>query len=152
MPSCCRYRPNVAAVVVNGNGRMLACERSDIPGAWQIPQGGIDELETPEQALRRELFEEIGINAFDILWRLPETICYDWPAECCREPWGGQEQIYFVVHIAPDTKIDLRGSSPEFAATEWVTRDQFIERQAGFKRDAYVRALTLIHQQFPELI
>ncbi len=147
-----RYRPNVAAVVIDGRGHILACERSDMPGSWQLPQGGIDRGETPEQALRREVYEEIGVENFEIVWQLPEIIRYDWPPERWRKNWQGQEQFYFLVRLSPDAPINLTCHKQEFVQTEWITREEFIERLTGFKRDAYVQALTLIHLQFPDLI
>ena len=56
------YRPNVAALMVDTNGNLLICERSTIPGAWQFPQGGVDLGEEIEQALYREIREEIGLS------------------------------------------------------------------------------------------
>jgi putative (di)nucleoside polyphosphate hydrolase len=60
-----KYRPNVAAIIRRPDGRVLICRRSDYPESWQFPQGGVDEGETLEQALTRELWEEIGIGAED---------------------------------------------------------------------------------------
>jgi putative (di)nucleoside polyphosphate hydrolase len=61
-----QYRSNVAAILRNTRGEILVCERLNIPGAWQFPQGGVDEGETLEQALTRELREEIGVVPEDI--------------------------------------------------------------------------------------
>src|SRR5438067_8221410 len=58
---CARYRLNVAAILQNREGKILVCERADATGAWQFPQGGVDEGETLEAALARELVEEIGL-------------------------------------------------------------------------------------------
>jgi 8-oxo-dGTP pyrophosphatase MutT (NUDIX family) len=57
-----RYRPNVAAIVQRHDGKILIGERSDVPGAWQFPQGGVKKSETVEQALARELKEEISLE------------------------------------------------------------------------------------------
>ena len=54
-----KYRLNVAAILRNGAGKILIGERKDRSGAWQFPQGGVDEGETLAQALVRELREEI---------------------------------------------------------------------------------------------
>ncbi len=64
-----RYRPNVAALILNTNGSLLICERSNMPGAWQFPQGGVDNGESIEQALIREVREEVGLgkNDYEIL-------------------------------------------------------------------------------------
>ncbi|TAE90760.1 MAG: NUDIX domain-containing protein [Verrucomicrobia bacterium] len=56
-----RFRPNVAALFIRPEGQLLVCERSTFPGSWQFPQGGVDLGETLEQALAREVREEIGL-------------------------------------------------------------------------------------------
>ena len=55
------YRSNVAGILRNAQGRILVCERAQVEGAWQFPQGGVDEGESLDEALRRELWEEIGV-------------------------------------------------------------------------------------------
>ena len=52
---CMHFRANVVAIVTDAKGRVMAFERSDVPGAWQLPQGGIDGGETPVEAAWREL-------------------------------------------------------------------------------------------------
>ena len=58
-----QYRSNVAALVVDPSGSLLICERVNVPGAWQFPQGGVDPGESLEQALFREVREEVGLEA-----------------------------------------------------------------------------------------
>jgi 8-oxo-dGTP pyrophosphatase MutT (NUDIX family) len=58
-----RYRPNVAAVLQRADGFILLGQRSDYPECWQLPQGGVDDDESPEEAVRREIREETGIPA-----------------------------------------------------------------------------------------
>lgn len=57
-----RYRPNVAGILRDRNGKILVGERLKTRGAWQFPQGGVDEGESPREALHRELEEEIGVT------------------------------------------------------------------------------------------
>ena len=76
MESSKRYRPNVAAVIVSAKYPFV-CEvfiasRSDIADAWQFPQGGIDEGETPKEALFRELKEEIGTDDIEVIGEYPK--------------------------------------------------------------------------------
>src|SRR5204862_320216 len=67
-PNKLPYRPCVGAMVLNRQGRVFVGKRIDQSlEAWQMPQGGIDAGETPEQALRRELKEEIGTDRVEIL-------------------------------------------------------------------------------------
>lgn len=148
-----KYRPGVAIVVVNDQWMMLACHRSDIPGAWQIPQGGKDPGETSEQAALRELKEEIGTADVELLWHLPETIRYDWPEKARSRGFIGQEHTYFVARLKPNAKIDLQAyeGEQEFDDCKWLSVKEFLALNVGFKSAAYRRALELICKQFPQM-
>ena len=136
------YRKNVAVFVINDRGELLACHRSDVSGAWQIPQGGIDEGEELEQAMRRELEEEIGTSEVEIIQQLPEAIRYDWPAHLHDRGFLGQEQFYFLVRLSPTATIKLNNHhTEEFDQTEWISSADFLRRISGFKAEAYKRAL-----------
>ncbi|MCB0345398.1 MAG: RNA pyrophosphohydrolase [Bdellovibrionales bacterium] len=146
------YRRNVAAVVVNANGEILACERSDVAGAWQLPQGGIEADETPEQALLRELKEEIGTCDVEIIGSLPEPIKYDWPEKLYRRGFHGQEQNYFLVRLNESAQINLNADANhvEFSSCRWMCMSDFLSLVSGFKSDAYREALTQFAQLFPD--
>src|SRR5439155_26592113 len=93
-----RYRPNVAAIVSNAAGEILVCERADRPGAWQFPQGGVDDGETHEQALLRELHEEISIEPDDVRIVLRKgPYRYLYPSGFTKHGCHGAEQFYFLV-------------------------------------------------------
>lgn len=146
-----RYRNNVAAVVVNGKGAILACRRIDLPDVWQFPQGGIDPGESAEKALLRELREEIGTDEVEILGRLPEPIIYDWPEAFFSRGYHGQRQTYYLVCLRTGATIDLNGSAePEFASFEWLKPREFLARLRGFKKPAYEKALRGLSRLFPE--
>lgn len=147
------YRKNVAAVVLNSAGLILACERSDLDGAWQFPQGGIDKGETPGEALLRELQEEIGTSDVEILTQLQHPLRYDFPPELDDRPHRGQEQTYFLVRLNPSAKINLTAHDhPEFKRTEWVTAAEFLRRLTGFKSPVYSAALREFQRQCPGMI
>ncbi len=148
------YRPNVAIVVLDKTGKLLACERSDIAGIWQIPQGGLDEGEAPEAGMLRELKEEIGTADIEILGRLPHTIRYDWPPRLYKRGFHGQEQYYFLVRLRDGAKIKLKqpGVKQEFTNFEWVTKDEFLARCKGFKREVYLQAIEALVEHFPGLL
>lgn len=152
------YRKNVAAVVLDDTGRILTCRRSDFPDTWQLPQGGMEDGESAEMALRRELQEEIGTADVEILGRLPEIIRYDWPPEVAYKRFRGQEQVYFLCRLTGLTKIDFSVCEPaEFDCADWLGLEAFFQRidqtaNGGFKFRAYQQALTALDALFPGVI
>jgi len=149
-----RYRPNVAAVILSpkypDKCEFFIAHRSDIKNAWQFPQGGIDEGETPEEALKRELLEEIGCNDVDILGEFPEWITYDFPKVARGKcyPYDGQTQKYFLVRLREDAKIDLKAFEiPEFEEYEFVEYEELFKRVTYFKRKVYRRVIDYFIQE-----
>ena len=142
------YRPNVAAVILSSKYpekcEFFIAHRSDIKNAWQFPQGGIDEGETPEEALLRELQEEIGCNNIEILGEYPEWISYDFPATARGKqyPFDGQTQKYFLVRLKECATIDLEAYDiPEFKEYEFVDYESLFSRVTYFKRKVYRRVI-----------
>jgi len=135
-----RYRPNVAFVLRRHDGRVLVGERADRPGAWQFPQGGINPGETAEQALEREMLEEISLPPSD--YRVVEQrgpYRYAFPEGRLKEGYGGQEQTYFLADfLGEDGAILVEPSTVEFQAVQWVEPAHFpLEAVAPMKRDVY---------------
>ena len=120
------YQQNVAGILRNREGKILICERIHFRNAWQFPQGGVDEGETPEQALIRELWEEIGLRADD--FRIVEKrggYRYVFPAGPKRGH-DGKEQTYFLCDfIGNDSTITVATAHPEFRAWKWITPADF---------------------------
>ena len=120
------YQQNVAGILRNRDGKILICERASIRGAWQFPQGGVDEGETPEQALVRELCEEISLDPGD--FRIVEKrdgYLYLFP---CGKKRGhdGKDQTYFLCDfLADDSKINVGTEHPEFRAWKWIAPPDF---------------------------
>lgn len=144
MESIKRYRPNVAAIILSprypDRCEFFIAHRSDIKNAWQFPQGGIDEGETPLDALYRELLEEIGCNDVEVLGEFPEWITYDFPktARGKQYPFDGQTQKYFLVRLKEDSIIDLNAFEvPEFKEYEFVAYEDLFKRITYFKRRVY---------------
>ncbi len=143
-----RYRPNVAAVILSSKYpdkcEFFIAHRCDIKNAWQFPQGGIDEGETPEDALHRELLEEIGCNNIEILGEFPEWISYDFPAKAKGKqyPFDGQTQKYFLVRLKDESMIDLNAFEiPEFIEYKFVTYENLFDKVNYFKRKVYRRVI-----------
>ena len=140
-----RYRPNVAALIVNPDGNLLICERWTIPGAWQFPQGGVDTGESHEQALYREVREEVGLQAkhYEVVDRR-DGYRYLYP-ETAREKKlrkhgsHGQEQTYFLCHLKPGAPpVNVKQKQPEFRAYRWIPPIEFdLDWLPPFKRDIY---------------
>jgi putative (di)nucleoside polyphosphate hydrolase len=140
-----RYRPNVAAVMVNAAGSLLICERAGISGAWQFPQGGVDLGESPEQALVREVREEIGLEPCDYeVVGQRDGYRYLYPREVREKKLRkhgshGQEQTYFLCRLNPGApQIDVHQTPPEFQAYRWILPEEFdLDWLPSFKRDVY---------------
>lgn len=140
-----RYRPNVAALMTNEDGNLLICERCTIPGAWQFPQGGVDPGENIEEALYREIREEIGLSKehYDILNR-KDGYRYLYPADVRSKKIQkhgnhGQEQTYFLCKIRPESpEVNVNQSPREFRSYRWIHPVEFdLDWLPGFKREVY---------------
>lgn len=135
-----RYRPDVAGILRNARGEILICERVDTEAAWQFPQGGIDEGETPEVALARELGEEIGIapRHFRIVERRG-LYRYLFGEGRSKRGWDGKEQVYFLCDfLGTDADINVETEHPEFRAFRWIRPQDFqIKWLPEMKRDVY---------------
>lgn len=142
------YRPNVGIILCNAKNEVFWGKRIR-EHSWQFPQGGIKRGETPEQAMYRELHEEIGLlpEHVQILGRTKDWLRYDVPMHWVKREWRGsyrgQKQIWFLLRLAGrDSDVSLRASDhPEFDAWRWnqywVSLDAVIE----FKRGVYEQAL-----------
>lgn len=150
------YRPNVGLMLLNREGLIFAGQRLDnAANAWQMPQGGIDEGESPRDAALRELTEEVGIptSAVEVLRESTEWHTYDFPASLIPKLWNGgykgQSQRWFALRYAgPDSGINIDTEEPEFQAWAWMPHDELIEKIVPFKRDTY----TAVFTEFRDLI
>ena len=137
------YRPCVGIALFNKNGQVFVGERIDTPGAWQMPQGGIDPDEDLEIAAFRELKEEIGTNNATILHIMDDKIRYELPTELCQKHWNGkyvgQEQTWIAMRFnAQDNDIQLDADDhPEFSKWQWVDLDKTLDLIVPFKRNTY---------------
>ncbi len=142
-----RYRPNVAAIILSSKYpykvEFVIAKRNDVENAWQFPQGGIDEGESPKEALFRELKEEIGTDEIEIIAEYPEWIRYDFPKVIAKKmyPFDGQEQKYFLVKLKPEAKICLKTEHPEFNDYKIVSYRDLFKYITYFKRPIYKRVI-----------
>jgi putative (di)nucleoside polyphosphate hydrolase len=140
------YRRGVGIMLLDGQGRIWVGRRIDTPGAWQMPQGGIDKDETPRVAAIRELHEEVGTDKAEILAETKDWLTYELPGDLHLQAWGGryrgQKQKWFAMHfLGKDSDIRLDLHEPEFDAWKWTTREELLTAIVPFKRKLYEDAL-----------
>jgi len=147
-----KYRPNVAAIVLSPKYpekvEVLIAKRTDVD-AWQFPQGGIDEGESPKEALIRELKEEIGTDEVEIISEMPEWLSYDFPKRIAEKmyPYDGQKQKYFLVKLKKGAKINLNTEIPEFEDYKFVSVDEVFEYVKSFKRPVYKKVIDFFKKE-----
>ncbi|XWS65678.1 hypothetical protein CRYUN_Cryun05aG0134000 [Craigia yunnanensis] len=148
------YRRNVGICLINPSKKIFSASRLDIPNAWQMPQGGIDDGEDPKVAALRELKEETGVSSAEVLAELPFWLTYDFPPEVrekLKRQWGsdwkGQAQKWFVLKfIGKEEEINLLGDGtekPEFGEWSWMTPEQIVELAVDFKKPVYKEVLSV---------
>lgn len=138
------FRASAAAVVINGDRRVLALRRRDTPGeAWQMPQGGIGFDETPADAVWRELREETSLTSDDLelLASFREWLVYELPTafRSAKVGWG-QAQRWFLLRAKLGAEV--RPDGKEFAAFAWFTPEELVDRVVEFRRPVYRRVFS----------
>jgi len=157
------YRPNVGIILVNARNEVFWGKRIR-EHSWQFPQGDIKQGESPQQAMYRELHEEVGLQPehVKILGRTRDWLRYDVPKHWIRREWRstyrGQKQIWFLLRmIGRDCDVSLRATKhPEFDAWRWHGYWVPLEAVIEFKRQVYQQALSelasvLFRSNAPEL-
>jgi putative (di)nucleoside polyphosphate hydrolase len=149
------YRPNVGIILCNREGRVLWARRIG-QEAWQFPQGGIREEETPEEAMYRELREEIGLGSDDVLViaRTRDWLRYQLPKHLIRRRSRplciGQKQVWYLLYLVGDedrVRLDMT-DRPEFDSWRWVDYWNPVDEVVSFKRNVYRSAL----KEFAKLV
>jgi putative (di)nucleoside polyphosphate hydrolase len=134
------FRAGVGAAIVNCGGLVLALERADIRGAWQLPQGGLKASESPLQAVFREVQEETGIlqSALELLDTYPEPLAYDLPPAAWSKKTGrGQVGYWFLLRFhGSDAAIHLERSA-EPSAWQWLPFARLVACVVEFRKPVY---------------
>ena len=153
------YRPSVGIVLANDRGQVLWARRVGGRDAWQFPQGGIQRGESPEQALYRELQEEVGLEPdhVEIVAATRGWLRYRLPKRFIRKgqnpPCIGQKQKWFLLRMLAEDKavrLDLN-DKPEFDHWQWVSYWYPLDQVVSFKREVYRRALKELVQPLGQL-
>jgi len=142
------YRANVGIILSNQEGQVLWAQRMG-QDAWQFPQGGIKQDETPEQAMYRELWEEVGLKPEDVQliastnswlrYKLPKRMVRRYAQPTCI----GQKQKWFLLTLASEeSSLNLDASDiPEFQGWKWVDYWYPVDQVVYFKKRVYRCAL-----------
>lgn len=143
------FRAGVVIVVRRSDGKILAFERAEPRGAWQLPQGGIDAGETPLEAAWRELAEETGLGPDDVrlMAEHPHWTVYEWPTDvrAAKQPskvldrLGQAHRWFFFEPLSDDVRPVPDGH--EFVAWRWMDPDELIAEVVEFRRHGYAQVL-----------
>lgn len=138
------YRDCVGIALFNKERQVFVGERIDSPGAWQMPQGGVDEGESLEQAAFRELSEEAGTQEADIIRIHDKELTYDLPNHLLGRLWNGkyrgQSQIWVAMEFTGvDDDINLHTHRyPEFRNWQWINLHEVPDFAVPFKKNTYI--------------
>jgi putative (di)nucleoside polyphosphate hydrolase len=148
-PASLPYRPAAGVMLLNRNGKVFVAQRLDSTlEAWQMPQGGLDPGEAPQQGALRELEEETGISRdkVEVIARCPEELTYDLPVDLVgklwKGRWRGQRQTWFLCRfLGTDADVNLETEHPEFRAWKWAEPEELPAMIVPFKRELYEKLL-----------
>ena len=136
------FRAGAGGMIINGAGLTLALERADIPGSWQMAQGGLDRDEEPLAAALREISEETAIPAqsLELLDSYPEPLVYELPPEMRSSRTGrGQAQYWYLFRFTGRDEIINLGEGNEFRSWKWLRFPALAALTPDFRKPLYRR-------------
>jgi putative (di)nucleoside polyphosphate hydrolase len=142
------FRANAGILIFKAD-KVLIFERTDIPGSWQLPQGGIDVGETPRQAAYREMKEETGLSedSIKLVSEYPEWLAYELPYDKRKSPESiGQIQRWFIFELlADESAIDLAyDAHQEFNSYRWIDFTDLESITVDFRKPIYRKLSTFM--------
>lgn len=143
------YRPGAGVMLLNRERKVFVAQRLDSTlEAWQMPQGGLEADEDPQDGALRELEEETGItrDKVEIIARCPTELLYELPDDLVgklwKGKWRGQRQHWFLCRFTGrDEDIDIQTEHPEFRAWKWADPSELPAMIVPFKRELYREVL-----------
>jgi putative (di)nucleoside polyphosphate hydrolase len=143
------FRSGVGMIILDEQGRALALERADRPKAWQLPQGGIEDDESPMEALWRELREETGLTQTHVsaFAEVPEWLGYELPPEARSAKTGrGQVHKWFILRaLTAELPVNLpQDGDREFQSWRWVDLEKLAEQVVAFRQPVYRRLAQVV--------
>lgn len=144
------YRPCAGVMLLNAQGEVFVGQRKDrYTDAWQMPQGGIEKGEVPQEAALRELEEETGVkrNLVTVLAETSGWVPYELPHDLVPQLWKGrfrgQEQKWFLMRFnGTDDQVNIMTDHQEFSHWKWMPVASLIDSIVPFKRGVYEAVLT----------
>lgn len=148
------YRKNVAGFILNQDGDILTCRRFDEHADWQLPQGGIDDGEHEDEAILRELYEEVLLENSKIIDKTPAYFQYEWPDYLLKRGYRGQEQKLYLIESPINFVPNLEDApTKEFKEFKWVSANTFLEiTKETFRFPAYSKGLEYFIKNHPTKI
>lgn len=136
------YRNGVGIFLLNDKKKLWVGRRLDSNIFWQMPQGGIDNDESEEEAMKRELEEEIGTKNVKIIKKSKKLLNYDIPSDMIKKVWNGkfkgQAQRWFACKFrGSDSEINVATKVAEFVEWRWIDPELVVDAVIPFKKKMY---------------
>ena len=139
------YRPCVGVMLINQDGEVFVGQRKDRDiDAWQMPQGGVEKGEAPQDAALRELEEETGVSRdfVNVIGQTETWLPYELPHDLVPKIWKGrfrgQEQKWFLMRFnGTDGQVNIATKHPEFSKWRWLPVSELVDGIVPFKRAVY---------------
>jgi putative (di)nucleoside polyphosphate hydrolase len=135
------FRAGAGAMIVNDTGQVLAIERADIAGAWQLPQGGLDEDEEPLDAVYREIAEETGITKTDLEFvkACAEPLVYELPVNARSKKTGRGQVLYWFLFRFVGQQPRAATRNHETRGSQWMPFSRVVTGVTSFRKPMYTR-------------
>lgn len=155
MPIELPFRENVSIILVNKDNDILVGERFSQTGTWQFPQGGVEDQDSLEETVYREIEEELGLprQAVKIIRKLQATNRYTWqdPPRHFVGKFQGQDQTFWLVELCdPEAEFNLSQEHQEFQRIQWVNVDEVLQIVEPTRVPGYTCAIDEIKKYLKE--